>query len=115
MRISDLAKATGASIETVRYYERAGLLRAAGRTEGNYRVYRPADVERLKFIRNCRALDMALDEIRTLLQFRDQPRENCGAVNQLLDDHIGHVTDRIRELKALEKQLKTLREECREA
>ena len=55
---------------------------------------------------------MALDEIRTLLRFKDSPAENCGEVNALLDEHIGHVADRIRELGALEKQLKTLRQQC---
>ena len=55
---------------------------------------------------------MTLDEIRSLLRFRDAPGEDCGEVNQLLDDHIGHVAARISELKTLEKQLKALRQQC---
>jgi uncharacterized protein YunC (DUF1805 family) len=55
---------------------------------------------------------MTLDEIRSLLKFRDAPQEDCGEVNQLLDDHIGHVAARITELKTLEKQLKALRQQC---
>jgi uncharacterized protein YunC (DUF1805 family) len=57
---------------------------------------------------------MTLDEIRVLLHFKDAPSENCGEVNTLLDEHIGHVAERIRELRTLEKQLKSLRELCRE-
>ena len=69
-------------------------------------------VERLRFIRNCRSLDMTHDEIRTLLAFRDGPEEKCDEVNTLLDEHIGHVARRIGELRALERQLKELRSQC---
>lgn len=112
MKIGELATATGSPIETIRFYERQQLMPPPARTEGNYRIYEAAHVERLAFIRHCRSLDMALDEIRTLLRFKDSPAENCGEVNALLDAHIGHVADRIRELRALETQLKTLREQC---
>ncbi|KQP37065.1 Cd(II)/Pb(II)-responsive transcriptional regulator [Pseudorhodoferax sp. Leaf274] len=115
MKIGQLATATDTSVETIRYYERAGLLPAAPRTEGNYRDYAQAHVQRLSFIRHCRALDMALDEIRTLLQFQDAPGGDCGGVNALLDAHIGHVALRIRELRALERQLQALRSQCHEA
>lgn len=115
MKIGELANATGTQIETIRYYEREGLLPSPSRTEGNFRIYADEHVERLSFIRHCRSLDMTLDEIRRLLHFKDAPAENCGDVNTLLDAHIGHVADRIRELRALEKQLKSLRERCREA
>lgn len=115
LKIGELAKRANCQIETIRYYERAGLLQAPERTEGNYRLYRDAHVERLRFIRQCRSLDMALDEIRTLLRFRDAPEKNCGDVNALLDEHIGHVARRIVELKAMEKQLKELRLQCRKA
>ena len=114
MRIGELAKTTGTPIETIRFYERERLLPAPERSEGNYRIYGARHEDRLSFIRRCRSLDMALDEIRTLLRFKDAPRENCGQVNALLDDHIGHVAARIRELKDLEKQLKILREQCQE-
>ena len=115
LRIGELAKRANCQIETIRYYERAGLLRAPERTEGNYRLYQDAHVERLRFIRQCRSLDMALDEIRTLLRFRDAPEKNCGEVNALLDEHIGHVARRVVELKAMEKQLKELRRQCIQA
>jgi Cd(II)/Pb(II)-responsive transcriptional regulator len=115
MKIGELAKAIGTQVETIRYYERAGLLPQTTRSDGNYRIYGQAHAERLAFIRHCRSLDMTLDEIRILLRFKDAPTENCREVNALLDEHIGHVAARIRELRKLEKQLKVLRELCQEA
>ncbi len=112
MRIGDLAQATGTPVETIRFYEREGLIPAARRAENNYRVYTAAHVERLAFIRHCRNLDMTLDEVRALLRLRDAPGGDCGEVNALLDAHIGHVAQRIRELRALERDLKTLRARC---
>ena len=112
MRIGNLAEATGTPVETIRFYEREGLLPAAQRTENNYRVYTPAHADRLAFIRQCRNLDLALDEIRSLLRVRDAPSQDCGEVSTLLEEHIGHVAQRIRELRALEKDLKALRARC---
>lgn len=113
IKIGDLAKATQCPVETVRYYEREGLLPSPARSSGNYRLYGPAHVEALRFIRHCRSLDMTHDEIRTLLEFRNAPEQNCGEVNVLLDEHIGHVAHRIRELRALERELQALRGQCR--
>jgi Cd(II)/Pb(II)-responsive transcriptional regulator len=112
VKIGELATLSSTPIETVRYYERQGLLPAPARTQGNFRLYEAVHLERLQFIRHCRGLDMSLDEIRVLLRFRDAPGDDCGDVNALLDAHIGHVSTRIRELRALEKQLKALRERC---
>lgn len=112
MRIGNLAEATGTPVETIRFYEREGLIPAAQRSDNNYRVYTTAHADRLAFIRQCRNLDMALDEIRSLLRLRDAPPEDCGEVNSLLDEHIGHVAQRIGELRALEKVLKALRARC---
>lgn len=114
MKIGELARKTGMQIETIRYYEKEGLLPKIGRTGSNYRVYTDVHVDRLLFIRHCRSLDMTLDEIRVLLHFKDMPTESCDRVNALLDEHIGHVAERIRDLKKLEKQLRMLRERCRE-
>ncbi|MDO5691426.1 MAG: Cd(II)/Pb(II)-responsive transcriptional regulator [Pseudomonadota bacterium] len=113
MKISELAQATGTPVDTIRYYEREGLLPEPARDGNNYRVYGAEHAERLAFIRQGRGLDMSLNEIRTLLAWRDQPDADCGAVNDLLDEHIGHIATRIRELRALEKQLKALRAQCR--
>ena len=112
LKIGELAKMTGSQVETVRYYEREGLLPAPHRSEGNYRLYDLMHVEHLQFVLRCRSLDMTLNEIRELLKFRDSPEQNCGAVNELLDHHIEHVTSRITELQSLEKQLKKLRMLC---
>ncbi len=112
MRIGDLAESTGTAVETIRFYEREGLIPAAQRADNNYRVYTAAHADRLAFIRHCRNLDMTLDEIRTLLRLRDAPLQDCGEVNALLDEHIGHVTHRIRELRTLQKDLKALRARC---
>ena len=113
MRIGELSNASFTHIETIRYYEREGLLPPPARTQGNLRVYEPSHLERLQFIRHCRSLDMSLDEIRVLLRFKDSPGADCGDVNELLDEHIGHVSKRIKELRALERHLKELRERCK--
>lgn len=113
MKISELAQRTATPADTIRYYERERLLPAPARGDNNYRVYGPEHLERLTFIRQARGLDMSLDEIRTLLRWRDQPGADCGAVNALVDAHIGHISTRIRELRALERQLKALRAQCR--
>ena len=112
MRIGELAQSSSTPVETIRFYEREGLLPSPGRTEGNYRIYTQAHADRLGFIRQCRSLDMTLDEVRVLLRFKDAPQADCGEVNALLDEHIGHVAHRIRELRALEKQLRGLRAQC---
>ena len=115
MTIGELARGTGCGIETIRYYEHEGLLPKPGRTSGNFRSYGQEHAEQLSFIRNCRSLDMALNEIRTLLRFRSAPDENCGEVNVLLETHIGHVEERIAELRALKGQLRALWEKCSSA
>jgi Cd(II)/Pb(II)-responsive transcriptional regulator len=113
MKIGDLARRFNVPVETIRYYERENLLPLPDRTASNYRVYGPAHADRLRFIVNCRALDMTLDEIRSLLAYHDRPTEDCGEVTWLLDEHIGHVADRITELRRLETQLRALRSACR--
>ncbi len=112
MKIGDLARASQTPVETIRFYEREGLLPPAPRSEGNYRVYTTQHAEQLAFVRHCRSLDMSLDEVRVLLKLRSQPDAACDEVNALLDAHIGHVAQRIRSLRLLEKQLKALRERC---
>jgi len=112
MKIGELSWATGTSVETIRFYEREGLLLAPARSSANYRIYGEEPVAALAFIRHCRSLDMTLDEVRVLLRFKDAPQDDCGEVNRVLDEHIDHVARRIGELKALEQQLRTLRSQC---
>ena len=113
MKIGELAQITQCTVETIRYYEKEALLPAPTRTAGNFRVYGPEHVERLRFIRNCRALGMSHDEIHTLLGLADQAEQGCGAVNDVFDQHIAHVDERIRELTHLKLQLASLRQRCR--
>jgi Cd(II)/Pb(II)-responsive transcriptional regulator len=108
-----LAQGAGCTVETIRYYEREGLIPEPARSEGNYRLYDGGHQERLTFIRNCRALEMTLDEIRLLLGLKDLAGHDCSEVNALLDKHIGHVAERIARLQRLEGQLIGLREQCR--
>ena len=112
MKISDIAKATSTSIETIRYYEREGLIPPAQRQANNYRHYDESHLQQLSFIRHCRSLDMSLEEIRLLLEFKSNPKENCSEVNYVIDNHIQHVRDRIESLLKLETQLTQLRALC---
>lgn len=112
MKTGELAKLADCQVETVRYYEREGLLPAPARSEGNYRLYSSEHLERLTFIRNCRTLDMTLDEIRSLLALMDRPEESCEGVNSLVDEHIEHVQARVTSLLALQQQLVELRHRC---
>ena len=112
MKIGELATATDTAVETIRFYEHERLVPEPARTDSNYRQYGPAHVQRLAFIRRCRSLDMSLDEVRILLRYLDRPAADCGEVNTVLDEHIEHVAQRVRELKLLERQLRELRAHC---
>lgn len=113
MKIGELARLAACPVETVRYYEREGLLPAPLRNEqNNYRDYGQVHLDRLVFIRRCRSLDMTHQEIRTLLTARQQPDASCQSINALLDEHLRHVQSRIAELQALAQQLTELRHHC---
>ncbi len=115
MKIGELARRAGCPVETVRYYEREGLLPEPARTDGNYRIYTDAHLARLGFVRHCRSLDMTHDEIRRLLRLFDDDQPDLDGAEAVLDEHIGHVAARIAELKDLQTQLKQLRALCRQA
>ena len=112
MKIGELAKVAHCSVETIRYYEKETLLPKTARSEGNFRVYGAAHLERLRFIRNCRNLDMSHEEIHALLALTDRPQDGCGGINDVFDQHIAHVDERIDELMQLKQQLTTLRQRC---
>ncbi|WP_396268066.1 MerR family transcriptional regulator [Ideonella sp.] len=112
MKISDLARATDTPTETIRYYEREGLLPAPARGDNNYRRYSTVHLQRLQVIRRSRALGLSLDEVRALLQVMDEPGASCDSVSQLVDAHLGHVAERLRELQALQLQLQALQARC---
>lgn len=110
MRIGELSRLTATPVDTIRHYEREGLLDAPPRTDAGYRIYRAADAERLHFIRRCRSLDMNLAEVRALLAL--QGGGHGGEAHALLDAHIGHVAARIAALQELEKELRAIRARC---
>lgn len=112
MKIGELAQLAQCAVETIRYYEKEGLVPIPERTAGNYRQYNSSHVARLRFIRNCRALDMTHDEIHALLGLMEKQDASCSSVNLLLDDHIEHVDVRIAELQHLKQQLIHLRQQC---
>ena len=112
MRIGELGKKADCLVQTVRFYESEGLLPEPARSEGNFRLYDEVHLQRLLFIRRCRAKDMTLDEIRQLLNLRDRPELGCGEVNALVDAHNAQVRTKMKELRALERELMDLRRSC---
>lgn len=112
IKIGELAKQIGCEIVTIRYYEKEGLMPKPPRSEGNFRLYGDRHIERLQFIRNCRSLDMTLEEVRTLLELRDAPAQECGEVNTLIDEHIREVEVRVETLLGLKQHLMSLRKKC---
>lgn len=112
IKIGELARLSGCKVETIRYYEKAELLAEPVRSQGNYRLYGDEQVERMRFIRHCRSLDMTLAEIRVLLEYRDAPRQDCARVSLLLDEHIQQLDARIEELLGLKQHLAALQERC---
>ena len=112
MRIGELGKKADCLVQTVRFYESEGLLPEPARSEGNFRLYDEVHLQRLLFIRRCRAKDMTLYEIRQLLNLRDRPELGCGEVNALVDAHIAQVRTKMKELRALERELMDLRRSC---
>jgi len=112
LKIGELARRADCQVDTIRYYESQGLLRQPQRSEGNFRLFGEDDVERLRFIRYCRSLDMSLPEIAALLRLRDHPEDECGVVLDILEQHVELVGRRIAELQTLERSFKDLRACC---
>jgi DNA-binding transcriptional MerR regulator len=111
-RIGDAAALSGVSAASIRFYEKQKLIGAQGRSENGYRVYSHADVHQLRFIRLCRALDMSLAEVRTLLALDLNVKADCDSAREALDGHLEHVRSRLKELTALEQNLQALRSRC---
>jgi Cd(II)/Pb(II)-responsive transcriptional regulator len=112
VKIGELAKTTAIPVETIRYYEKIGLLPEPDRDSSGYRSYRNAHLDRLLFIKRCRNLDMAQDEIRELIGLAEQPEADCSDVDALLARHLTHVRERLRELASLEETLVRLQKAC---
>ena len=113
MQIGQLARQSGCEVETIRYYEREGLLPAPARSNSGYRQYQQMHLEQLLFIRHCRSLDMSLADIRQLADYQQHPApEPCDRVNALVDEQIQRVHQQIESLQQLENQLLALRSRC---
>lgn len=112
MRIGELAARAACDVQTVRFYEREGLLEEPPREPSGYRRYDERHLTRLAFIRHLRSLDIPLAEVRQLLDHAARPVAACGEVNALLDGHIRLVGQRIEALRALRTQLVALRRTC---
>ncbi len=111
MRIGALSRRTGVHIETIRYYERIGIMPEPGRSAGGSRLYDRAQLKRLGFVRRSRELGFSLDDIRRLLDLADGGRP-CGEVKAITDNHLAGIRTRIRDLQRLEQTLATISSRC---
>ena len=105
LTIGQLSKATGVNIETIRYYERIGLLPAPPRTSNGYRSYDDADVRRLQLVRRARKLGFGIEDIRALLALAEQDGASCSEVRVIAAAHLVDVQERLADLEKLEQVL----------
>ncbi len=108
LTIGRLSKASGCKVPTIRYYEQIGLMPAPTRSEGNQRLYAPAHLDRLTFIRHARDLGFTLDDIRDLLRLSEHPDARCDRADDIARRHLATVRDRIARLTQLEKELERM-------
>ena len=112
LTIGNLANAADTKVETIRYYERIGLLSAPARTSGNYRAYSPEHLNRLSFIRRARDFGFSLAHIRELLSLSDQWDRSCKAVDAIAREHLAEVDRKIADLGALRRELDNVISQC---
>src|SRR3989441_9699212 len=110
--IGALSKHTGTNIETIRYYERVGLLPAPTRSSGGYRLYGTDHLKRLNFVRRARALGFSVAEVRKLLRLADQKRRPCAEVRVVAKAHLQDVKAKIADLRQMERVLKDTVARC---
>ncbi len=103
--IGRLSQRTGTKVETIRYYERVGLLRPAARSAGGYRLYGVEHLKRLTFIRRARGLGFSIDEVRTLLKLADERKRPCAEVRVVAEAHLEDVRTKVADLRAMERVL----------
>ena len=113
LKIGDLARETNTKIVTIRYYEKIGLLPAPDRSMGNYRTYERGTLERLRFIRRCRALGFSLDQVRDLLILSSDGEQPCDAVDRISAEHLAEVERKIADLNRLAVELRNISASCR--
>ncbi len=112
MKISEASQASGCHLETIRYYERIGLMPAPTRTGSGYRSYSEQDVERLRFITRGRDLGFSLDEIRSLMRLDQNGDLACEDVTRLAQQHLIDVQERIRDLQRVARELERTIRSC---
>ena len=112
MKIGELATITGTKAETIRFYEKIGLLAEPARTGGNYRAYGPAHLGRLSFIRRSRDLGFSLEQVRALLSLSDDRSQPCEAIDSMAREHLRAVDAKIADLRALKRELEALVGQC---
>jgi Cd(II)/Pb(II)-responsive transcriptional regulator len=112
MRIGELARRGSSDVETIRYYEREGVLDAPQREDNGYRRYTDQHLVQLNFVRHCRSLGMSLQDVRRLRDFERDPSRDCEDINLLLDRQIAQIHAQRLALEALEGQLRALRDTC---
>lgn len=112
MKISELSRASGVDVETIRYWEKAGLLPAPARQANGYRHYGSSELERLAFVRHCRALDMPLADVRHLVDVLEGGGTDPGQTDALVARHLLQVRARLAGLQELERQLTALQARC---
>ncbi|GAN55318.1 MerR family transcriptional regulator [Tanticharoenia sakaeratensis] len=110
--IGDLARATGTKVETIRFYEKSGLLPAPPRTARNYRAYSAEHLGRLSFIRRARDLGFSMEQVATLLALADRKDQSCEAVDIVARAHLAEIDRKLRDLRALRKELATMIANC---
>jgi len=110
--IGQMSKQTGVNIETIRYYERIGIMPKPDRTDGGNRQYDHDQLKRLFFIRRARGLGFSLEEIRGMFEMVDRKDYSCGEVHDLTVDHLASVREKIANLRKLEKALTKMVSEC---
>jgi MerR family mercuric resistance operon transcriptional regulator len=112
LTIGKLANSAGINLETVRYYERIGLMPEPGRTENGHRNYAAAHVRRLTFIRRARELGFAIEDIRALLELAEPGRVSCGAVQKIAARHLHNVRSKLADLVKMEQILTNTVAQC---
>lgn len=112
MLIGGLAKATNTKVNTIRFYEDIGLMPVAARTPSGQRIYTDDDVRRLSFIRHARALGFSTDEVRSLIELKDTPDEDCDIAAQIAASHLASVEHRLVQLKRLRDELTNVVSSC---
>lgn len=111
--IGQLARATGVKAETIRFYERIGIMPKPARSSANYRAYAEAHVRRLAFVRRCRDLGFTLEQVRELLRLADQRDRPCDEVDAIARQHLAEVEAKIADLSRLAEELRHLSTQCR--